>query len=409
MAANSVRRDSIETVATGVVAQGMLVASGILVARLLGVENRGHLALMLLFPLILSISGTLGLHTAVTYYAAQGHDVRALLGVVRRPALSQFAVCLLVELVVVAVVFHNEDGSVQLAAALSVLGLPALFMLNWAQAALQGEQRFRAYNVSRLVAPLLYSIGLAAIFAAGVEKIPVVAAIWAVTMLTGCLIAFVDAVRHARAGGKPPPPLDEMKRFGLKGMVGWISPLESFQLDQLFIGLALSATDLGLYVVAAAFTNLTRLFIPQSLGVIAYPHVAGKATRAEARAAVWRFFLLAFVVCATAIAVLEVAIGTLIPLFFGDEFQDAVPLAHILLVGSLFLGLRRVLTDGTRGAGEPALGTIAEGVTAAVAIPSLIVAGTHWGPEGVAWAISGSYAVGLAAMIGMTVVVLARP
>jgi hypothetical protein len=48
-----------------------LVASGVLVARTLGPENRGYLALLALFPAILSELGNLGLPLAVTYYIAR--------------------------------------------------------------------------------------------------------------------------------------------------------------------------------------------------------------------------------------------------------------------------------------------------------------------------------------------------
>ncbi|HEX8123182.1 MAG TPA: oligosaccharide flippase family protein [Solirubrobacteraceae bacterium] len=409
MQRTSIRRAGFETVVAGVATQAILMASGIVVARLLGVENRGHLALMTLFPLILTMTGTLGLHTATTYYVAQGHSTRAILRVVRGTAIRQAVLLLAIEAVILVAVFWNETPGIHLAAAFSALGVPALVMLLWAQAILQGEHRYRAWNMARLSGPLLYSAILVLVFVADSEHIALVAGVWSVTLFVASLLTLMYALRHAHREGKPAPPLDEMKRFGVKGMVGWISPLETFQLDQLFIGLALTASDLGLYVVGAAFTNLTRLFVPQSLGMIAYPHVAAKRTRAEARAAVWRFFLLSLVVCGVAVAALELVIGDLIPFFFGDEFADAVPLARILLIGSLFLGLRRVLTDGTRGAGEPTLGTVAEGITAAAAIPAVILVGTHAGAEGVAWALTASYAVGLAAMIAMTVVVLARP
>ena len=409
MQRTSIKRAGFETIVAGVATQAILMASGIVVARLLGVENRGHLALMTLFPLILTMTGTLGLHTATTYYVAQGHSTRAMLRVVRATALRQTAVLLVVEAAILVAVFRNEAAGIQLAAGFSALGVPALIMLLWAQAILQGEHRYRAWNVARLSGPLLYSAALVIIFAVDAEHIALVSALWSVTLFAASLFTLLYALRHARREGAPPPPLAEMKRFGLKGMVGWISPLETFQLDQLFIGLALTAADLGLYVVGAAFTNLTRLFVPQSLGMIAYPHVAAKPTRGEARTAVWRFFLLSLAVCGVAVAVLELVIGDLIPFFFGHEFADSVPLARILLIGSLFLGLRRVLTDGTRGAGEPALGTIAEGLTAAAAIPAVILVGTHSGAQGVAWALTASYALGLGAMIAMTIVVLARP
>jgi Na+-driven multidrug efflux pump len=96
-----------------------------------------------------------------------------------------------------------------------------------------------------------------------------------------------------------------------------------------------------------------------------------------------------------------------IPFLFGDVFSGSVPLARILLIGSVFLGLRRVLTDGTRGAGRPGLGTIGEGCTAALAVPALVV-GLHHGVEGVAWALTVAYGLGLAIMIALTIPALSK-
>ena len=76
------------SVATGLAGQLMLVASGILVARALGVEGRGQLAVIVLVPSVLSQLGTLGVPLAVTYYVARDPDggrrlLRSLAGSVR--------------------------------------------------------------------------------------------------------------------------------------------------------------------------------------------------------------------------------------------------------------------------------------------------------------------------------------
>jgi O-antigen/teichoic acid export membrane protein len=400
MKKTSVRRDSIETVAAGVLGQGTLMISGILIARLLGVENRGHLALMTLFPLILAAIGTLGLPVASTYYIAQRSDARRLMRELAPSAVRQALVVQLVQVAVLNVVFHDTGHEVEVAAAYTLLGMPAFVTLTWGLAILQGQHRFRAFNLCRLIQPMLYSAVAVVAYAAHVHDLRVIALGWAVTFLVAGVWTLWESLRGLPEGGEEPPPLRELYRFGLRGMIGWASPLETFQLDQLVVGIALSPHALGLYVVGAAFTNLTRLFIPQSLGMVAYPHVATKTTPASARTAVWKFFFLALVVCAGFVVVLELLMGWAIPLFFGDAFRASVPLARILLLGSIFLGVRRVLTDGTRGAGFPALGTIAEFFTAGIAIPALVIGGQQ-GVEGVAWALTISYGLGLVALIAM--------
>jgi O-antigen/teichoic acid export membrane protein len=245
------------------------------------------------------------------------------------------------------------------------------------------------------------------VFIVGGSDIETIAVVWVVTSLVGGLWTLAVALRGLPEKGSRPPALAEMYRFGLKGMVGWVSPLETLQLDQVVVGLALSPSALGLYVVAAAFTNLTRLFIPQSLGLVAYPHVASAPDDSHARRTVWRFFFAALIVSCLIVAVLEVVIGWVIPILFGDDFSRSVPLTRILLIGSVFLGLRRVLTDGTRGAGHPGLGTLAEGCTAALAVPALLI-GLNSGVQGVAWALTVSYGLGLAIMIALAIPALKR-
>jgi O-antigen/teichoic acid export membrane protein len=403
----AVRRASIETVLTGFGLQMTLMVSGILVARILGVEDRGHLALMTLFPLILVMTGTLGLPLATTYYLAQRANGRQILRAVRRSTIMQAVSLTVLYAAIVWFVFSDSPTEVRLAAAYTLLGIPALIVWFWGQGILQGQRRFRSFNLLRLSQPGLYAAALVVVFIAGGADIVTAAIIWVATSLIGGVWTLAVALRGLPDEGTSPPALGEMYRFGLKGMVGWVSPLETLQLDQVVVGLALSPTALGLYVVAAAFTNLTRLFIPQSLGMVAYPHIASAGDPERACRTIWRFFFATLIVSCLIVAVLEGVIGWVVPFLFGDAFSGSVPLARVLLIGSVFLGLRRVLTDGTRGAGRPGLGTIAEACTAALAVPALVV-GLHHGVEGVAWALTIAYGLGLAIMVALTISALSN-
>ena len=65
------RRAVTESVMTGFGGQAVLIISGILSARILGVEGRGYLALLIIFPVVLCQLGGLGLPQALTYYTAR--------------------------------------------------------------------------------------------------------------------------------------------------------------------------------------------------------------------------------------------------------------------------------------------------------------------------------------------------
>ena len=65
-------------------------------------------------------------------------------------------------------------------------------------------------------------------------------------------------------------------RFGIRGWLGTATPSEALRLDQVIVGLLLSPSALGLYVVGGSFSNLPR-FIAQSVGLVAYPRIAAES------------------------------------------------------------------------------------------------------------------------------------
>lgn len=397
-----VHRDTARGVLASIVQQGLVLLSGVLVARLLGVEGRGHLALLWLVSLILSTLGQLGLPLALTYWIAKAPrlsraTVRSLVG----PAALQAIVLLGLQAATLQLLVGDEDDSVRLAALFTLPLVPALLARQYALAIVLGQQRFRAFNLIRSLPLALYAVAVLALFVASTGNLPVLALTFtAVHVLTGSL-----SLQHALAGlprvpseSDPPPVRSEMVRFGLKSMFGSTSSLESFQLDQAVVGLFISPAALGLYVVGLAFTNLPR-FIARSIGFVAFPHVASHPDPVAARRAMWRFTALALVSCAAIVGALEATVGWLVPLLFGQEFSPSIEIARILLVSVLLAGVRRVLTEGARGAGHPGVGAVAEGVTWVCLVPAAAILAPAFGAKGVALALVASSALGLVGLV----------
>jgi O-antigen/teichoic acid export membrane protein len=172
--------------------------------------------------------------------------------------------------------------------------------------------------------------------------------------------------------------------------------VETFRLDQALVGLFLEPLQLGLYIAALAFTNLPAL-ISRSIGLIAFPRVASETD--DRRRMVRRFYWLAVVTLGGSVLALELAAGRLVPLFFGDDFRDAVSMTRILLIGAFFYGVRRVLSDSASGAGAPGLASIAELSSWVVLLPLFGVLTPLYGAEGVAAALTIAYAVSLVTLL----------
>jgi O-antigen/teichoic acid export membrane protein len=396
-----VRRSTIGSMLSGLAAQSGLLVSGILSARILGPEDRGYLALLMLAPLVLCHVGGLGLPLAATYFVGKAPaSAAAIARLLIKPALVQVIVFGAIQAWILRAYAAGRPADVQLAALLCGFLLPSWLASEYGYALLQGQQRFGAFNVVRSWSKLLHAAILVAFFVSGIGSLPLVAASWlAVSWLETAvtLIVVSGGLNWADQAGSI-PTLKQMARFGVTALPGAISPVETLRLDQAIVGSFLSPASVGIYVTAGALTNLPR-FIAQSVGVIAYPYVAALEHCATAWRATWRFFWVTFVISLAVASVLAALAGTLVPFFFGEAFIGAVPVAQVLLFAAALASGRRVLADGARGLGYPGLGTMAEILSWCVIFGTAPYLLDRQGIVGVAAALAIGSFLGLLALI----------
>lgn len=391
-----VRRALRLTLTGAMVGQLGALVSGVFAARMLGPQARGELALLFVGQLVAAQFGSAGLPLALTYELARAPQrASEIVGGLVRPVTLQLVVVTGLYGAVIALLAAAPWAGFALPAFISIGVVPGSLAAVYGLAVLQGKGRFRAFNVVRNIQPTLYSAALLALYVVGAGSLLNVTLTWLVSMLVAgsvSLVVSLGTIRptsHRVGSGH----LREMVFFGMRGLLGSASPVDSFRVDQLIIGPFLSAAALGQYVVGLSFSNFPRL-IGQSVGIVAYPHVATSEERNRKRVA-WRAIALGVVVCIVPLAVLVPAVGYLVPLLFGKEFVSAVPIARLLLVAGGLAGVRRVAADALRGAGRPGAGSLAEvgaWVTLLVAGPLAAIA---WGPTGVAGAVCLSGALAL--------------
>src|SRR4051794_20147491 len=144
-----------QTVVASFASQALLAISGIAVARMLGVEDRGNFALLVLIPSILTQVGGLGLSTAATYYLANTEDDSLeILRAIRRPAIALAAVLVPVQLLLILLLFQ---GDAPVAEGITLLATPAIFFFIFGISFLQGLREFRLFNIVRVVPVTVYS------------------------------------------------------------------------------------------------------------------------------------------------------------------------------------------------------------------------------------------------------------
>lgn len=390
-------RAIIDGLGSSVLIQACVLISGIAAARLLGPGDRGNLALIWTVTLTLSQLGSLGLPLAVTKETAQPDtDARALARQLRRPVLVQIVVVSLVHAATVAalVIFTAIPPA---AAWFSLVVLPPMLAQMFGLGLLQGLREFRSLNLLRTLPLALYAAALILLAIVGGATLLAVTIAWVGSYAASAIVTSWVVLRRLR---RTPPTaassvrhdVRDMRRFGLRSLLGWASPTETFRVDQLIVGLVLSSHSLGLYVAALAFTNFPR-FVAQAVGLVAYPSVSRATTPQAKRAATLRFLALGSLLSVAVCGVLALAANPLVTLAFGREFEGASGPLRVLLLATALLCVRRVLADATRGAGFEGAGSRAEMLSWIVLVPGFLVFAGPFGLYGVAWVLVGAYAV----------------
>jgi Membrane protein involved in the export of O-antigen and teichoic acid len=386
-----------QSIAAGVGGQLLLVISGPLVARILGVEGRGYLAALYVWPGMLAALGTLGIPVACSYFLnSEPGQAGRILGVVYRMAIAQ---AVILTAILGAFLFwwgRGKPEEVQVAIYPTLLIIPAGLAQEYALAVLQGKQRFSAFNAMRLLPALLYAICVVILFLLRENRLFIVVLLWVSTFLLAGVTTTIVALRQTRIDWNIQSDLRrQIRKFGLRGHIGAIAPVDSLRLDQLAASIFLAPAALGIYVVGYAFTNLPR-FISQSAGMVAYPAIAQRQGFGEKERLVWLYFWgITLTNCAIS-AILIVAMPFLVVFFFGKEFLASVSIAQILLVGTTFAASRRILVEGLRGHGYPQVSSLAE----VSMYPWLLTGGAFlmwvYGVKGLAIGVTIGYALSLA-------------
>lgn len=391
------------SLAAAAAGQLTLVVSGVLLARGLGAQNRGYLALLFLLPVIVIQIGEVGLPGATSYFlAAELGDARSIIKLLLRPCAIQLGAMAAAQALALSLYLADKPNSVRTAAIFTFLQIPAALATDYGLAILQGRRRFAIFNGLRIMPAAFNAVAILLVFATGTRELPPYSAASYVALTVSGAVIVTAALRDVLAepsGSQRIPRLAPMLRFGLKAMIGSLYPVESFRLDQLFVGLVFSPLALGYYVVAVAFTSLPR-FVAQSVGLVAYPYVASQSDRAARRRWLWIFASSTSVLLVLCVAVLEVVLSPLVRWFFGPSFLPSVPIARVLLIAGLIQGGRRILAEGLKGAGYPFAGTASEFASWIALAPCLAAVATYRvGPVGAALSVVISSGVSLATVL----------
>jgi O-antigen/teichoic acid export membrane protein len=342
--------------------------TGPLVARALGPAGRGEYAAVLIYSdLAIAIVG-LGLTRSINYsLQTLNLDPRRVLGVVWRFSALVILPSLLIGVVVSTGVLSGFSTTAQIAA-LVFVGLAPMGVLQRCLTSFLLAEGALGVLTRVQVAPLLIN-------AAAVVALAVVGQLTLTNYLIATFVTMVVPVAMSIRGVRIRPArggrLGPQLRFGLRAYPGTLASFANGRLDQALIAPFLGAADLGYYAIAVSMANLP-LGLVQAVAARGVSEVGrpGGGLDPDLAGPVIRRGVVVTVLVAIGVAVV---VPFFIPLVYGSAFASSVPLALILLVGTLALGVAAMSSFCLNLAGKPGATSIAELLSLVVTAVGLLV------------------------------------
>ncbi|MGQ2912991.1 lipopolysaccharide biosynthesis protein [Aeromicrobium sp.] len=332
-------------VSGGFVVQLLMTVSGIISARLLGVEGRGEVALVVALSATgaaLTLGGSLP-NVVIKRLADRGVTARDGIGHLAS-RWSVLAVLCAVPFGIVFVLAHgglSSSSTWWLGVAVVLLALENM-AFRIVTSALLGEGAPMARVALATLLPQTF-VTLALVVVLLVTDSATALGVCLV-MVGSFALGLVVGVRllAPRRGGDPLEESD-LWRLARSTYVGTLGPIDGLGLDRILVGAVAGTVSLGLYATAGALASLAAM-LGSGIAVVLLPRFSAAQAAADGDGRlVRRSLALCVGVLVPIVVVVTVLAEPVIEIAFGPVFLDAVPIAHWLVPAMGLLGLRRVL------------------------------------------------------------------
>ena len=377
----------------GVLTQLLTAVSGVICARMLGVDGRGQVVLVTSLAVMAS-QLTLGgsLPNAVTRQLAdRGVTARdGLRHLAPRWFVWSFAPAAVASGYFLFVERHVDGSAKYVLAGFTIVMAVQTMVSRILVGAMLGEGADLIQIALTSVLPQALTVAVLTVaFVAGAR--------WNAVELMGAMLACVMVVLLGRlrvlrpATRRPGDALDGAEVFALarRTHIGSVGPIDGLQIDRTIVGSAMGSAALGLYSAAFALAGLTSI-LGGCLAMVILPRVTiAQRDPAAERRLVRRWLLMSALLIAAVVVVLVVGARLIIEVTFGAEFIGAVACAHWLLVGAGLLDFRRVLIAVLQGRDVGGVASAIELALTPFMIVGLLLAAAHSSLVGAGMAMAG--------------------
>jgi O-antigen/teichoic acid export membrane protein len=384
------------------------IAVAAIIARWLGPEGKGMLALALLVPGMLGLFLSGGINVANVYFAGSKRlDVPALsansVGFTILITIPGFAIVLV--LASVGWLGAVVPGVPTWIVLLAMLGFPTNLLNGFFSTILQGLQRIEMVNLINLVQRIItLSLTILLVIVWKLSLLGALVAVlasWALSLIVSCM-----ALR--RHGGVLTPKwsysvLRTTLSFGLRGHIGNVLQFFNYRLDMFIVNFFLGPAGVGIYTVTVRLAELLW-YLPNAVGFVIFPKAAASEPE-EMNAFTPRVFRITLGLTALGALGLGVIGRPVINFVFSSAFIGAYMPLLVLLPGVVLLGGSKVLTNEIAGRGYPHYNSLNAALALVVTVVLDLVLIPRYGVLGAALASSTAYALILFTAIGFYLIV----
>lgn len=378
------------TLTVNVVMAALGLATGILIARVLGPSARGDAAAAVQWGTVAATIADFGIGLAMAYFVGSAPQrTRALWGLgLLLAATWGVVVALACGLLLPTYVQPGARDALRLA----FLGMPAALLAGYQGYVLLGAQRVGAYNVSRLAGAIAYTVAVVtAVVAVRTAEMVAIALVASHVVSAGTSAALL--LRRERPVWRiERGMLREVAVFGAKTQAASIAANATLRLDQLLLSLLATSLELGQYAVAVAIAGAPGPLY-SAFAALVIPAVSREAKKGRGSRELLRHTRWAFIAGVPIITVGLLVMKPAVTVAFGDAYSPAVLPARILLVAAVFQGVNAILGNGLRTLGNPTAAAIGEGVGLIATVALLAMLLRPYGIVGAAVASLVAYAI----------------
>ncbi|MDQ5845016.1 MAG: polysaccharide biosynthesis C-terminal domain-containing protein [Acidobacteriota bacterium] len=382
------------TLAARLLMAGASVVAGVIVARWLGAEGLGTLAVINVAVATVVQLGSVGLPSASTYFISRDRSRLAATAVTSLGFAFIGGSALALATVALAAwqpqVFSSIPLNLVTVAAISIpFQLVILIALN-IFLAVGDVQRFNLVDVSIQVFVLVNAVVALVLLGRGVETlITLNTAVTIAAALIVLLLILRLVKRHTERSTLRPGAslLASMLRYGMKFHIGILAGALIVRADLLVVNHFRGTAEAGVYSVASQVALLLML-LPGVIATLLFPRVtaeqdaSGDTTSLVAR----HTALVMFSIC-----LLAAPAGFILPWLYGNAFFDVPIQLLILLPGVFLIGLESVLVQHFNALGLPRAIPLFWVLTLLVNLVLVFVLVPRFGARGAAAASTLSY------------------